>query len=57
MERGRDRSGLVLLLLALIPALALAGVDKSVKARHWTKEYDPYFRKYTKHYFDGSLGA
>ncbi len=51
MERGRDRSGLVLLLLALIPALALAGVDKSVKARHWTKEYDPYFRKYTKHYF------
>ena len=36
---------------ALLPALALAGVQRHVKHEHWTTEYDPLFRKYTKHYF------
>lgn len=39
------------LLLALLPALALASVHRHVKHPHWTNEYDPLFRKYTKHYF------
>ena len=36
---------------ALLPALALAGVGRHVKDAHWTDEYDPLFRKYTKHDF------
>lgn len=39
------------LLAALLPALALASVRPHVEDRHWTREYDPLFRKYTKHYF------
>jgi membrane-bound lytic murein transglycosylase F len=39
------------LLAALLPALALAGVHKHVRHEHWTDEFDPLFRKYTKHYF------
>jgi len=39
------------LLLLLLPAIAVAGVIKHVEHKHWTDEYDPYFRKYTKHYF------
>lgn len=39
------------LVAALLPALALAGVSRHVKHAHWTNEYDPLFRKYTKHYF------
>jgi membrane-bound lytic murein transglycosylase MltF len=36
---------------ALLPALALAGVQRDVRHEHWSKEFDPLFRKYTKHYF------
>lgn len=39
------------LLLALLPVLAYAGIDKHVKHKHWTNKYDHLFRKYTKHYF------
>ncbi len=39
------------LLLVLLPGLALAGVAKHVKHKHWTNDYDRHFRKYTKHYF------
>lgn len=39
------------LLLAMLPALAYAGVEKHVRHKHWTNKYDPLFRKYTKHYF------
>jgi membrane-bound lytic murein transglycosylase F len=39
------------LLAALLPTLALASVRHHVKHDHWTDEYDPLFRKYTKHYF------
>jgi len=38
-------------LLVIIPGLALAGVAKHVSHERWTKQYDRYFRKYTKHYF------
>jgi len=38
-------------LLVLLPVLAYAGVEKHVKHKHWTNEYDGLFRKYTKHYF------
>ncbi|MET0002629.1 MAG: transglycosylase SLT domain-containing protein [Candidatus Thiodiazotropha sp.] len=40
-----------LLLLVLLPGLAFAGALKLVKDNHWSREYDNYFRKYTKHYF------
>lgn len=40
-----------LLLAGCLPILAYAGVVKHVKHDHWTDEYDPIFRKYTKHYF------
>lgn len=39
------------LLAALLPALAVAGIQRHVKHPHWTSEYDYLFRKYTKHYF------
>jgi len=39
------------LLLALLPALALAAVRHHVEDDYWTTEFDPLFRKYTKHYF------
>jgi membrane-bound lytic murein transglycosylase F len=39
------------LAVALLPALALAGVKRDVRDAHWTNEFDPLFRKYTKHYF------
>ncbi|MCB1791072.1 MAG: transglycosylase SLT domain-containing protein [Gammaproteobacteria bacterium] len=39
------------MLVALLPALALAGVQQHVKHERWTDEFDPLFRKYTKHYF------
>ena len=39
------------LLLSALPAIALAGVHKHVKHKHWTTKYDHYFKKYSKHYF------
>lgn len=39
------------LLIALLPALALAGVRHHVQHERWTDEFDHLFRKYTKHYF------
>jgi len=36
--------------LLLVPALAVATV-LPVSSEHWTREFDSYFRKYTKHYF------
>ena len=39
------------LIVALLPALALAGIRHHVKHDRWTDEYDHLFRKYTKHYF------
>ena len=39
------------LFIALLPTLAFASVHKHVKHKHWTNEYDRYFKKYTKHYF------
>lgn len=39
------------LLLALLPALAVAGVQHHVKHGRWSNDYDHLFRKYTKHYF------
>jgi membrane-bound lytic murein transglycosylase F len=39
------------LLMALLPALALASVHKHVEHEDWTDDYDRLFRKYTKHYF------
>lgn len=38
-------------LLILVPVLAYASVEKHVRHKHWTDEYDGLFRKYTKHYF------
>ena len=46
----QGRAGLWLL-AALLPALALAGVREHVGDEAWTDEFDPLFRKYTKHYF------
>lgn len=40
-----------LLALLIIPALVYAGAIKHVKHKHWTKQYDHLFRKYSKHYF------
>lgn len=39
------------LLIAALPALAVAGVHRHVKHEHWPRDFDPLFRKYTKHYF------
>ena len=39
------------LCVALLPALAMAGVQYHVKHERWTNDYDHLFRKYTKHYF------
>lgn len=39
------------LLLLVIPVAAFAGVNKHVKHKHWTDDFDRYFRKYSKHYF------
>ena len=39
------------LLAAMLPALALAGIREHVDGSHWSSEFDPLFRKYTKHYF------
>ena len=39
------------MLLALLPALAVAGVSHHVKHERWSDDYDHLFRKYTKHYF------
>ncbi|MCB1722984.1 MAG: transglycosylase SLT domain-containing protein [Chromatiaceae bacterium] len=39
------------LLAALLPALAIAGIDANVRHERWTGEFDYLFRKYTKHYF------
>jgi membrane-bound lytic murein transglycosylase F len=46
--RGRS---LLWLLVAMLPALAIAGVSHHVKHDRWTDDYDHLFRKYTKHYF------
>lgn len=45
------KNGLWLLLALLLPALAFAGVHKHVKHKHWTNDYDRYFKKYSKRYF------
>lgn len=39
------------MIIALLPGLAFAAVHKHVKDKHWTNDYDRYFRKYSKHYF------
>lgn len=39
------------MLLAIVPLVALAGSGMSVSSDHWPDDYDPHFRKYTKHYF------
>jgi membrane-bound lytic murein transglycosylase F len=39
------------LMVALLPALAVAGVQHHVKHDRWSDDYDHLFRKYTKHYF------
>ena len=42
------------MLAFFLPAAVYAYVletDKHVKDKHWTKEYDVYFKKYAKHYF------
>jgi membrane-bound lytic murein transglycosylase F len=38
-------------LMVLLPGLAFAGAATLVKDEHWSRDYDNYFRKYTKHYF------
>lgn len=43
--------GLMWLIIAALPAIAVAGVHKHVKHSHWTSKYDVHFKKYTKHYF------
>lgn len=45
------RRDAVWLIVALLPALAVAGVHHHVRHERWTNEFDPLFRKYTKHYF------
>lgn len=35
----------------LVPLLVLAAEGDSVDSSRWTKEYDPYFQKYSKRYF------
>jgi len=49
MHTGRPL--LVLGLLWIIPLLAVAAVTTSVEHDRWSKDYDGYFKKYTKHYF------
>jgi membrane-bound lytic murein transglycosylase F len=39
------------LLLVLLPGVAYAGLVRYVGDDYWTRDYDHYFRKYTKHYF------
>ena len=42
----------ILLALALsFPLLLLAADIPEVTDRHWTRKYDPYFRKYSKRFF------
>jgi len=38
-------------LIALLPALVMAGVREHVKHQRWPTEFDHPLRKYTKHYF------
>ncbi|MEW8168011.1 MAG: transglycosylase SLT domain-containing protein, partial [Candidatus Thiodiazotropha endolucinida] len=38
-------------MLVLLPGLAFAGALKLVEDNRWSRVYDNYFRKYTKHYF------
>ncbi len=38
-------------LVVVLPGLAFAGATALVKDEHWSRHYDIYFRKYTKHYF------
>ncbi len=41
-----------LLLLVLLPAIVWAGLrDGGVSHKHWPRSFDPYFKKYAKHYF------
>jgi membrane-bound lytic murein transglycosylase F len=44
------RAGLWML-TALLPALVMASVRDHVRHERWSTEFDPLFRKYTKHYF------
>jgi membrane-bound lytic murein transglycosylase F len=39
------------LLLVLLPGLAYATLVRHVSDDYWSRDYDDYFRKYTKHYF------
>lgn len=48
------RLSALLLGLMVIPVMALAATlaaDKHVKHNQWTDKFDPYFKKYAKHYF------
>lgn len=61
--KNKDRSLTLFLVISLLlitlPALVFSSVSKPnssqnfkhVKHKHWTKNYDKYFRKYSKHYF------
>jgi len=45
------KSLLSLAIIVLMTTAASAGEFPKVTSKHWTKKYDPYFRKYTKRYF------
>ncbi len=44
-------SGIVWALLAIMPFVVLAKAVEHVDQARWTKKYDHYFKKYSKHYF------
>ena len=42
---------LIWFILLSFPFLVIAATHKHVKHKHWTKKYDRYFKKNSKHYF------
>lgn len=42
---------LTTILLIMLPVVLYAGTHKILHHKHWSKRYDPYFKKYSKHYF------
>lgn len=45
------RKAILLALAVSFPLLLLAADMPEVTSRHWTRKYDPHFRKYTKRFF------
>lgn len=43
--------GIIWALIIMLPTVLMAEVHKHVKHMYWTKKYDRYFKKNTKHYF------